>query len=322
MIKLAGVVCLSYTGQLTLQTIAWVFVAGSIVEFLTCILLYRFALRQSFTLNYNRVHHVSMIRESLPQFGITVTNVLVLRADWILLGLIASAATVADYSFAYRCFEFSVLPLAIIGPVLLPRIVRQFKGRVEADGDQSSLLAMLRLEILMAVLIAVVANAGWTPLVDLVTGNKYGQTTRYVFMALSLCTPLLYLNNMFWSINFARGRMKLIFRCILITFLVNLFADLLLIPFFSSLGAAMGFVIGMILQTAVYASNTELNTQGIWKYLAMLVLTGAVAVMASALIGNGLVIMVAAPVLFLLFVFLSGNWPLTAWHHFRKTGLA
>lgn len=322
MVKLIGIAWLAYAGQLNLNTVAWVFVAGSIVEFLISVLLFRFGLQQTITLGYNRFRHASLIRESLPQFGITVTNVLVLRADWILLGLLATAATVADYSFAYRCFEFSVLPLAIIGPVLLPRIARQFKSRVEDADEQGPLIGLLRLEILIAVLIAVVANAGWTQSVDLITAGKYGHSTRYVFMILSLCTPLLYLNNIFWSINFARGRMKLIFRCILITFLVNLFADLLLMPFFSSFGAAIGFVIAMIVQTAVYARSTELKTQGIWKYLVMLLLMGAAAVMGSALTGQELAGLVVAPVLFLLLVFFSGNWPLTAWHHFRKTGLA
>lgn len=321
-VKLIGVVCLAYAGQLTLPAIAWLFVAGSIVEFLSSILLYRFRLHQTITLNYNRFRHASLIRESLPQFGITVTNILVLRADWILLGVLASPAVVADYSFAYRCFEFSVLPLAIIGPVLLPRIVRQFSKRVEADEDHAPLLAVLRLEILVAVLIAVVANAGWTQSIDLITAGKYGHTTRYVFLVLSLCTPLLYLNNIFWSINFARGRMKLIFRCILITFLVNLAADLLLIPFFSSVGAAAGFVIGMIVQTVVYARNTDFESRTIYRYLVTLVLLAGAAVAGSTLFSQELAGIVAAPVLFLVFVFFSGSWPVTAWQHFRKTGLA
>jgi peptidoglycan biosynthesis protein MviN/MurJ (putative lipid II flippase) len=112
---------------------------------------------------------------------------------------------------------------------------------------------------MVAVFITVILNTGWKQTVDLFTGNKYGASTQLLFLVLSFCAPLLYLNNIFWSINFARNQMRTILRCIVVTFLVNICADLVLIPLFSSLGAAIGFLISVMVQTAFYARYTRVR---------------------------------------------------------------
>jgi O-antigen/teichoic acid export membrane protein len=126
MIRLIGIAGLAFYGRLTMQSIAILFAIAAAAELVVCLVLYRWGLQLRFSPRYNYSRHVALIKESTMQLGITVCNVLVSRADWVLLGMLTAAPFVADYSFAYRFFEFSVFPVYILGPVLLPRIVRLF----------------------------------------------------------------------------------------------------------------------------------------------------------------------------------------------------
>jgi len=321
-VKLTGVVVLTVCNLLTVESVAILFGAAAAAELAVCLILYRFALQLKLRPGYNFPNHRGLIKESLPQLGITVCNVLVLRADWILVGILTTAAAVADYSFAYRCFEFSVFPVAILGPVLLPRIVRLFARQEDNTNGEPALVFLVRIELMVAIFIGVVLNTGWQETVDLLTANKYGSSTQLLFLVLSFCGPLLYLNNIFWSINFAHNRMRTILRCIVLTFLVNIGADLLLIPVFSSLGAAVGFLMGAIVQTAFYARHTAVRAGALLKPLLTLLPIGVVSFLLPLyLFDNNNARLIAAPVLYVTLLLVTGQWQTKTWIQFKKTGM-
>ena len=96
----------------------------------------------------------------------------------------------------------------------------------------NDLFVLLRFEMIIASLVALVLNILWVPVIDFITHGKYGAVNRYTILILSACMPFLYVNNFLWTINFAKGHLKMIFYIFFITFLVNVIGDIILIPFF------------------------------------------------------------------------------------------
>jgi O-antigen/teichoic acid export membrane protein len=269
-IKAVGVPLLAYFDKLTTELVIGIFIFGSAIELMICIYLSRMLLRNSLKPGFNRNNYLLLVRESLPQLGTIIFNSAVARFDWILLGLISTDIVLAEYSFAYRAFEVSTLPLLVLGPLLLPKFSRLFHSGEEPDllGGRGELLLLLRLEMLIACGTVLVVNMLWNPLIDSITGGKYGAVNTWNILILTCSIPLLYLNNFLWTVHFARGRLRMLFIFILITFAVNAAGDFALIPFFKGLGAAIAYSFALLVQTVIYVSRTRLgNMKKFWELM-------------------------------------------------------
>lgn len=261
LIKAVGVPMLVLYNRLSIQAVVILFVAGSTLELFVCIYLSKALLRNAVTLPFNRKNYLELMRESLPQLGSVIFNSAVARFDWILLGLISTAVVLAEYSFAYKVFELATLPLLILGPLLLPRFTRMIHSSSEPDleSDGQGLQVLIRTEMIVSCFIVLLLNILWDPIIDKITAGKYGSANIYNIFILSCCMPFLYLNNFLWSVNFARGLLKEVFIIITITFLVNVAGDVILIPFFQGLGAAIAFFAAIVIQTIIYVKKTKIR---------------------------------------------------------------
>jgi O-antigen/teichoic acid export membrane protein len=213
--------------------------------------------------------------------GIVIFNAGILRFDWIILGLVASQTILAEYSFAYRIFEMSALPLLIIAPLLLPRFTRYF-NELSSDDDKTrklnDLLVFLRLSIVLSCLTSLVLNLVWADLIDSITDNKYGVANSNNILILSAALPFIYLNNFLWTIHFATGRLKRILFITIMTFFINVFGDVLLIPFFSGEGAAMAILLAFIVQSVLYSQKAYIPGLGkIWQTILFCGLSAALS---------------------------------------------
>jgi len=131
--------------------------------------------------------------------------------------------------------------------------------------------------------------------------------------------PLVYLNNLFWGINFSKGRMKIIFVCILITFLTVVAADVLLIPVFSAMGAAMGFLISTIVQTIYYSGKTKFVDKAFYFHGALIYGNGLAAGLIATYSFSGIVpqAIIAVAIYFFLLL-LTRELSIRDWLLFRK----
>jgi len=171
--------------------------------------------------------------------------------------LISTSVILAEYSFAYKVFEISTLPLLALGPLLLPKFTRRLTGGGSGEGsDDKELQVLLRVEMIVASFIALLLNMLWMPFIDRMTGGKYGLVNVGNLFILSTGMPFLYLNNFLWSLNFAQGRLKLIFTISMIAFLVNFSGDILLIPIWQGFGAAIAYAAATMIQTLLYTVFT------------------------------------------------------------------
>jgi O-antigen/teichoic acid export membrane protein len=187
--------------------------------------------------------------------GVILFDSALARIDWIVLGLIKGPGATAEYSFAYKIYEVSRLPMLVLAPVILPKFVRYFNdpgGLSAAKKDELNLL--LKLETAVAVIIPLFFVVTWTPLMDWVTAGKYGAVDAPIYLLLSFCVPITYFVNFLWTMAFAQHQLKQTFYITLIVSLLNLGLNLWLIPLMSKQGAAIAFVISSFVQLLLYKS--------------------------------------------------------------------
>src|SRR5450631_2461706 len=110
--------------RLTLTSTLFIFIIGDLTELFVCIFLSRHLLQRPFRVQWNKRKQVLLLKESLPQMGVVFFTAIISRFDWILVGLLISSARLAEYSFAYKIFEVSTLPLLIIAPLMIPLFTR------------------------------------------------------------------------------------------------------------------------------------------------------------------------------------------------------
>jgi O-antigen/teichoic acid export membrane protein len=209
-----------------------------------------------------------------------------------------------------------------LGPLLLPKFTRLFHSTAEPDllGGKGELLLLLRAELLIACLTALLINMFWNPFIDDITGSKYGRVNTFNILILSGCIPLLYINNFLWTINFAKGHLKMLFYIILITFAINAIGDFVLIPFFKGLGAAIAFFSALAVQTVIYIRRTKV---GHVEKAGQLLLIFAGSALLSGWVGNYFfqnpyIRTSVAGCLFLILVSAAGQLRLTQWRALKS----
>jgi O-antigen/teichoic acid export membrane protein len=271
-VKVAGLLILANINRLNLDSFIELYISASAIELMICIYMGRRSLNISPRLSFDLKQYKGLVRESLPQLGVIICNAGIARFDWVLLGLISTTSILAEYSFAYKAFEISTLPLFIIAPLLLPRITRWFRrdSGEALDNKNNYLITLVRFEVILACLGSLVLNIIWSPFVDSITNYKYGSVNQHTILILSACVPFLYVNNVLWSINFARNQMKLILSVFAVTFLITCGGDLILIPFFHAEGAAFAYFIAISVQTIHFLSKTQLENAGRIHYYLFL----------------------------------------------------
>jgi O-antigen/teichoic acid export membrane protein len=252
LLRSAALLVFAFTKQLTLNSIIIIFIIGDAAELLVSLLITRYRLKIPVLLQWNAQHYSQLVKESLPQLGVAIFTSAIARIDWIFLGLLASNVVLANYSFAYKLFEVATLPLLIIAPILIPRFTKLFKDANPAAINQQQLFIILRMEIIIASLAALVLNILWVPVIDVISNNRYGAVNTVNIFILSASMPFIYFNNFLWTINFVKGRLKQIFYIFLICFAVNLIATILLIPFYGAEGAAAAYLLSVMVQSLLF----------------------------------------------------------------------
>lgn len=259
LIKAALLVICLLTHQLTVTNIAFIFVAGSILELLAGLVITLFKKQVSlFPLYWNTKKYFTLIKESMPQYGVSIFNIVVARFDWIMLGLLTTTVITAEYSFAYKVVELSRLPLLVISPILIPIFIKIFKeNRLVSAKTQLKLDLLFQMEMLISVLIPVMLISCWSPLMDLITDGKYGSVNEITFMLLSICVPLQFATDYYWNLCFAQDQLRLTFLISISSGVVNILLNLALAPFIGAIGAAIAYLCCFIVQLVLFRLYTK-----------------------------------------------------------------
>lgn len=291
-----------------LPLIITLFIISDTAEFLISVFITKRIFNVPVIPGIYKNEYSSLIKESLPQLGVNIFTSAIARFDWIFLGLLGSSVILAEYSFAYKVFEMATLPLLVIAPILITRFTKLFNPQpvMEAmDNKINDLFVLLRLEMVIASLSGMLLTVLWRPVIDGITNGKYGLVNQYTILILSACLPFLYFNNMLWTINFAKGRLKMIFVIFAITFFINITGDIILIPLYKAEGAAMVFLLASAVQTGLFLQFTRLD--GLWKSSYPLLLSLVAAIISGFTANNifhhtGLVLLFSLLFYFLLLI--------------------
>jgi len=260
-LRAIGLLVLMFCHALNLTTTVVTFVAGDTLEFVgNAVLFYRHN-NYPWRFKFDVFGYRELVKEALPQLGVVFITATLGRFDWIFIGFMTSDVKLAEYSFAYKVFEVSTLPLMAIGPILVPLFTRHFSNKA----DSTPLKLLIRIELAVAALSALILNITWEPVVNWLTHGKYGTVNIPTIFILSFCMPLLYLNNFLWTIQFAKGNLKLILNAFIITLAVNVAANLVLIPLYGNIGAAIAFLASTLAQTIFYLyKNPVVEIKGVY----------------------------------------------------------
>jgi len=301
-----GLVVFYLIDHLSIFTIVWVFISGDIIETLVCYFLFNKRIKISVDVIWDRRAYFSLLRESLPQTGVVIITSALARFDWMFIGFMVSSISLAEYSFAYKIFEISTLPLLAIAPILIPRFTKLFK---QTDFRVIELKMLLRIEMVVAALVALVLNVCWIPVIDGITSGKYGAINVKTIFILSICMPFLYINNFLWTIFFAQGRLKTILKSFAIILLVNVGFDIILIPIFKNEGAAFAFLLACIAQTIFYLKkNNVANLTRLWIPLVICIADALISgLTAQLLFTNCWLALPAAIVIYIISLLASGQ---------------
>jgi len=281
-IRCGGLVFLSLSSRLSLHNIMVLFIGGDAAELVFAASIFVISSKMSPGIKWDRAKYFRLLREALPQTGVVLITSALARFDWIFIGFMVSAVKLAEYSFAYKIFEISSLPLLALAPLLIPRFTKIFRQAV-VPAQELKLLA--RAEMIIAGFTVLVLNVCWSPVIDGITSGKYGLINVKTIFILSLCLPFLYLNNFFWTIYFAQGQLKMILRSFIITFTVNVFGDILLIPFFKNEGAAFAYLAACIVQTIYYLKKNQINElKTVWQPLIAAIACAVLCGMVSKIV--------------------------------------
>ena len=157
-----------------------------------------------------------------------------------------------DYTFAYKIYEISWLPFAIIGTLVFPVISRHCINIKSFRENENKILDTAKALILISIIIPFVVCLFWTPVMEYFTGGKYGASNQPIIELLSLAIPFVAVIGLHWNILMALRRGKIILIITVITAILNITFNVYLIERFGAVGAAVTNLISNIFQLWLY----------------------------------------------------------------------
>lgn len=194
-----------------------------------------------------------LIKEGLPLMGAMLFNQALARADWILMGALRSSSETGEYSFAYRVFEISWMPHAILGTLLLPKLSSAIRGGDMSDSMRNRVGSLLQFTIAVSAILPLVMVVCWTPVIDFLTQGKYGSVNSEVIKTLAVSVPFAAGTGVMWNVAMARLKNWGIMLIICVSSVLNILLNSVLIPMYGGQGAAFATSIPMVFQFFAYA---------------------------------------------------------------------
>jgi O-antigen/teichoic acid export membrane protein len=307
-LKLMAVVFLYLFKTFTIQNIVIGFVGTSFIELLINYYFINKKISPQFKPILEKKAYKDFVLESLPQLGVVLFDSALARVDWILLGIFSTATITAEYSFAYKFFELSKLPLLILAPVLLTRFSKLFHSNEPITAEkQKAIQDFFNLEIFISLLIPIFMICAWTDLIDLITDGKYGAVNQLIFTILAICVPLHFVINYLWTIGFVQGKLKEIMWITITVSILNLVSNIILIPLYGSVGAAVSFLLVTTIQLLFYFLFIKQNKLGVRFVPTMLFFLYAFLsiLIAQLLFSNNYFAAIGSCIFYLSFVLLT-----------------
>ncbi|MEO0897497.1 MAG: oligosaccharide flippase family protein [Bacteroidota bacterium] len=182
--------------------------------------------------------------------GTNLSSMLLQRVDIALLGYFVNPAAVASYNIASRAPNYMEVPLKGGAQYFFPKIASAYRngeGKERAARlYEEALGMMLAINIPLCVGAFIFAK----PILYILGGPDYlgAQLILWILLANTLIKPFA---RMFGTVLDAIGKPEVNFKLVFFSILLNLVANLIFIPIWGGVGAAVGTILAMILMNLV-----------------------------------------------------------------------
>ena len=269
------------------QKLIWVIATVGLVRFLDLIGLTYYISRKNNIFSTLNLSSLWQAWRAAYPFAISgVLWILYYQVDILTLKWLAQSTETGFYSAAYRTIEiFSALP-RVIFYVTFTRFAKYYSTQPENLPREIYRAAKL---LLMAVLPVVIA-AGF--LADILVEILYGESFEPAVYALAILIPSLGIKlfgNLAQQFLESTGREKLLPPLLLTTVIVNIVANIILIPYMGALGAAIATLLSEVILAVVgLIIIARLGYQRIGRQLQKISLLSLLAASVPSLIRIGL----------------------------------
>jgi len=201
-------------------------------------------IRNLFTIKSSRMS--LLLKKSLPLATSSFLILMYYNLDTILLRYMIDLQAVAAYNAAYKLVFAFIIARNLLHSVVFPRMA---KSKMEWKEDKLFLV----LGLLAAFVIVTFAAFFSEEILQLVYAGKYNASAK-VFFILSLTAAVLWINLFFPAFFIAIKREYFYLKVQLLTTLLNLTANLLLIPRYGIEGAAWATLIADVVSLLIFGS--------------------------------------------------------------------
>lgn len=176
-----------------------------------------------------------LFAESWPVGLALILNIIYFRIDVFILSNFRSAADVGVYGLAYQFFEASLAVPIFFANALYPSLIKVY--REEAASFKSQITHWLKILIGVSTLLtlALFIVAAFIPLVY--SGQFQGSTQALRILAAGV--PFFFATALLWHVLIILGKQKILIYVYLAGAIFNLLANLILIPIYGYLAAAV-----------------------------------------------------------------------------------
>lgn len=226
------------------------FVAGTAVTFLFTVVGARRFLPFRLRGRFDSVEARRILGAAWPIAASLILSMVFFKIDTVMLSLLRPAGDVALYALPYKVLESLLFFPAMVGGMLLPVFSRASAGRV--GGVAEPLRASVTLYLLGALPAASLLFWAAPWIVGVLGGEAFGASAP-VLRILAVALGVLFFGNLFGNAVVAIGEQRRLLSIYGLLTVVNVGANLLLIPRYTYLGAAWATVGTEVLSVALAA---------------------------------------------------------------------
>lgn len=190
------------------------------------------------------------IRESWPMGMSVIITFVYFKLDTILLSLMKSSADVGIYNAAYKVIEnITFFPAMIIG-LIFPLMSRY----IFSDRAQFENIANKTFKIFVILVVPLIIGMSFLApeIIRLIGGAGFTESAS-VLRVLTFALGFIFFGNFFNNVLIAGNAQKSLMKALLFCAIINVTANLIIIPLFSYQGAAITSVITEFLVVVVTA---------------------------------------------------------------------
>ncbi len=237
-----GVVIMAVTWRWSFEWIVGAVFFNAVISFIIAFLWSRNYLK--FSLSFDIPYWKSFLKESLPMGWAAVITFLYFKMDTILLSVMKTSGEVGIYNASYKVIEnLNFFPAMIIGLVMpiMSRTVFHDRKKFETISNKT-----LKIFIILTVPLVVGTLFLSGGIVYLIGGNSFSQSAE-VLQILIFALVCMFFGHFFSAALIVGNLQKTLMRIFAFAAVFNVASNLIIIPYYSYLGAAYTSVITELL---------------------------------------------------------------------------